>query len=172
MACIYQWTVMAINACTGMLLLIRRGNQLITIASAVMIKQLFILGSPKSKKAKSSSDDEGLGEALDVLLNGGGISLVNEDPNNEVDYEDSKDSDLFSLDGIDQASGEPRKLRPSGNANIQSQDTQGGSQPLGSDERTTLAMQPVLTQQGVMELVSKDAGCLLPGSRWKQRKQV
>ncbi len=30
----------------------------------------------------------------------------------------------------------------------------------------------MLTQQGVMELVSKDAGGLLPGSGWEQRKQV
>ncbi len=37
--------------------------------------QLFMLGSPK--KVRPSSDDEGLGEALDVLLNDGGIPLAN-----------------------------------------------------------------------------------------------
>ncbi len=34
----------------------------------------------------------------------------------------------------------------------------------------TQAIQPVLTRQGVMDLVSKDAGGLLPGSGWEQRK--
>ncbi len=89
-----------------------------------------------------------------------------------MDYNGSEESDLFLLGEIDQASDEPGKFQPLGNAISQSQDAQGGSQPLGSDERSTQSIQPVLTQKGVVDLVSKDVGGLLPGSGWEQKKQV
>ncbi len=146
--------------------------------------QFFMLGCPK--KVKPNSDDEGLGDALDVLLNDGGIPLVNkgdasplpswrgddEDPSNEVDYEGSEEADLFLDSESDQATIGNGNLQPLGNANSQSKDVQVINQPLGSGEKTTQAIQPVLTQQGVMDLVAKDVGGLLPGEGWEQRKQV
>jgi hypothetical protein len=54
---------------------------------------------------------------------------------------------------------------------LQSQDAQEITQPLGIQRTRTQASQPVLTKQGVMDLVSIDAGTLTPGSGWEQRKQ-
>jgi hypothetical protein len=51
----------------------------------------------------------------------------------------------------------------------QSQDTPQENQPLGIDQKH--ASQPVLTKQGVMDLVAKDAGTLTPGSGWELTKQ-
>ena len=79
---------------------------------------LFMLGSPKRRKEKPISEDDGLGEALDVLFNDGGILPSNksnasplpslrgdeDDPNNAVDYNGSEDSYLGSLDEVDPTS--------------------------------------------------------------------
>ena len=48
----------------------------------------------------------------------------------------------------------------------QSQDIQQINQPLGAS-----VSQPVLTKQGVMDLVAKDAGSHTPGSGWELTKQ-
>ena len=55
--------------------------------------------------------------------------------------------------------------------NNQSQDALQVTQPLGIQDTGTRASQPVLTQQGVIDLVSKDAVTCAPGSGWRQRKQ-
>ena len=51
----------------------------------------------------------------------------------------------------------------------QSQDAQQADQPLGTE--TDRGSRPVLTRQGVMDLVSKDAETLTPGSGWELTKQ-
>ena len=50
---------------------------------------------------------------------------------------------------------------------MQSQD----NQPSDVRETRTQTAQPVLTQQGVIDLVSKDSMTFAPGSEWGQRKQ-
>ncbi len=82
-----------------------------------------------------------------------------DDPNNQVDYSDDEHDYLGCFDGTPTMLGE----------NNQSQDTQQGNQPLGVKEKQ--AGQPVLTRQGVIDLVSKDAGTLTPGSGWELTKQ-
>ncbi len=68
--------------------------------------------------------------------------------------------------------------QPSG---IQSQDTQQNNQPLGNQSQDIqqnnqpsgireTTVQPVLTQPGVIDLVSNDAMTFAPGSGWGQRK--
>ena len=158
------------------------------------VTALTILGSPKTSTNKSSSEDEGLGEALhDLLNNSEGTPAVNRgsasplpslrgvDPNynsdNAVDYgpdSGTDDEDLLRVFEDDnqplgiQSQDAQHNNQPLG---IQSQDTQRNGQPSGIREARTQTVQPVLTQQGVIDLVSNDAMTFAPGSGWKRRKQ-
>ena len=146
------------------------------------VTALLTLGSPKISTNKSTSEDEGLGEALHDLLNDEGAPAVNEgsvsplpslrgeshedDPNTAVDYgtdgtNDTDDSDILRVF-------EEEDNQPQG---IQSQDAQRNNQPSGIQEARTHTHQPVLTQQGVIDLVSKDAMTFAPDTGWRQRKQ-
>ncbi len=91
------------------------------------------------------------------------------DPDNEVNYNEDDHDYLAAFEDGEQASidqdGAPAML----DENNQSQDAHQTNQPLGIDQKH--ASQPVLTKQGVMGLVAKDAGILTPGSGWELTKQ-
>ena len=96
---------------------------------------LFNLGGTNAASNKSGSDDDGLGQELDDLLNGmevnpngkGNVTPLRpemgdeDDPNNAVSYSDEEDI----LAGL------------SGNENNQSKDKQRNNQPLGTEEQQT-----------------------------------
>ena len=158
------------------------------------VTALLTLGSPKTSTNKLSNEDEGLGEALhDLLNNSEGTPAANRgsasplpsitgvDPkyfsDNAVDYgtdNSTDDEDLLrAFEDDDQPSGIQSQDAQQDNQPIgtQSQDAQQNNQPSGIREARTQAVQPVLTQQGVIDLVSNDAMTFAPGSGWKQRKQ-
>jgi hypothetical protein len=86
-----------------------------------------------------------------------------DDPNNETNYSDANSEDEHDYLGCFE--GAQTML----DGNDQSQDAQQLSQPLGIEGQQS--KQPVLTRQAVMDLVSKDAGTLTPGSGWELTKQ-
>ena len=151
------------------------------------VTALLTLGSPKTSTNKLSNEDEGLGEALhDLLNNSEGTPAANRgsasplpsitgvDPkyfsDNAVDYgtdNSTDDEDLLrAFEDDDQPSGIQSQDSQQDNQPIgtQSQDAQQNNQPSGIREARTQAVQPVLTQQGVIDLVSNDAMTFAPGS--------
>ena len=137
---------------------------------------LLNLGTIKAAGNKPSSDDD-LGQALDEMFPGtdmnpeqsGNVTPImspltgdENDPDNDVDY---SGSEVDVLDGHDDEETAPARLL----SRTQSQDAQHDNQPLGIN--LMQASQPVVTEEAVMELVSKDAGRLTPGSGWEDRKQ-
>ncbi len=156
---------------------------------------LLTLGSPKTTRNKSSSDDEGLGDALADLLSDEGNTLSGkdsvsplpllggdeDDPNNAVDYSEDDPNNAVDYDGTDdeyldtfdggQASIEHERAPAMYDESLQSQDEQQMILSSGTESTRPQSIQPVLTKQGVMDLVSKDAGTLTPNSGWERRKQ-
>ena len=137
---------------------------------------LLNLGTIKAAGDKPSSDDD-FGQGLDEMFPGtdmnpeqsGNVTPImspltgdENDPDNDVDY---SGSEVDVLDGHDDEDTAPERLLEG----TQSQDAQQDNQPLGINP--IQASQPVLTKEAVMELVSKDAGRLTPGSGWEVRKQ-
>ncbi len=97
-----------------------------------------------------------------------------DDEDEDVDYLEAFD-EHGNLKAFDED--EPLIIQPSSvqeaamhSENPQSQDTQQIAQPSGIQEARSQTVQPVLTQQGVIDLVSKDAVTFTPGSGWRQRK--
>jgi hypothetical protein len=90
-------------------------------------------------------------------------------PNNQVDYSEEEQDYLGALEDGDQAITDQERAPAMLDENNQSQDAQQTNQPLGIEQNH--ASQPVLTKQGVMDLVAKDAGTLTPGSGWELTKQ-
>ena len=149
------------------------------------ITALLMLGRPKTTINKSSSDDEGLEEAFEDLLNDEEVNLNSKgnvsplpslggdenDPENEVDYGGSDEDYLGTFEEGGQAPSDQEGAPAMVDENNQSQDAQQTNQPLGIDETRAQASPPVLTKQGVMDLVSKDSGTLTPSSGWERRKQ-
>jgi hypothetical protein len=148
---------------------------------------LFTLGSPKELRERSNSHEEELGDALDKLLSTKGDSsslspLIgndnDSDNNNEMDYDadDLGDITITKLkadnenadQGPDLFAGEEEGHEGS----VTSFDDLDNVQPLGDDGVITApVVRPVLTQQGVMDIVSRNTNGVMPGSGWEQRKQ-
>ncbi len=89
------------------------------------------------------------------------------DPDNEVDYGTTDDEDyLRAFDEDEQTITQPLGIQETAihSENPQSQDPRQITQPSGIQDTRAQTVQPVLTQQGVIDLVSKDAVTFAPGS--------
>jgi hypothetical protein len=137
------------------------------------VTTLLDLGEANAMANKPGSDDDALGQDFDDLLDGmdvnpdrrGNVTPLQslkggeDDPDNETSY---SDDEIDILNGL------------SGDESNQSKDKQQSNQskdnqPLGTEELQP--NRPVLTKQGVIDLVSKDAQSLTPGSGWELTKQ-
>jgi hypothetical protein len=128
------------------------------------------------EKGTSKSPEGNLEEELSKLLERKrgqryNESLIGDDEDYLVDFEDedSEDITVYESNLHREVTDSPAREHPEDRNPFEELRFE---QPNGNENRTvTPTSQPVLTKQGIMELVEKGAGGIVPGTAWEQRKQ-
>ncbi len=138
---------------------------------------LVALGSTRVRASKFTEEELGEemlklleskeGEARNDSLNGG-----SEDESFDLDFSEDELGDITvnqSRTHVEDSSSLAGR-RQEEHSYFEGQQQFGQPNGIGNGTVTPV-VQPVLTKQGIMELVGKDVGAIAPGSGWKQRKQ-
>jgi hypothetical protein len=128
------------------------------------------------KKGTSKSTEGNLDEEISKLLEGKEGQAANEslsgdsEDSFELDFDDDDLGDITVHESNTQHEGTDSLARAHPEERNSFEELRF-EQPNGNESRTvTPTNQPVLTKQGIMELVEKGAGGIVPGSAWEQRK--